>query len=346
MKEADLQILIEQTQDLSAVAFLRDVISFVKEIKPVLENINSSISENVQKMPTATKKLSKVTEATEVATTEILNVVDGIFVKSSQIKKTHIAIVKFFLGRKNLAVEYLKKLKTSIINNTVSADELAELDGFIKILESDYSSFDEFSALDKQLNDRMTALNDDLTAIMMSLQVQDITSQQIAAVNHLLETIQVRLSKILTRFRESELAEIIAPDGFDEEVNISTLHRAIAFDPEALDAISRKDSRQEDVDALLGKVADGTLTDDDMKEDFSTDDIDALFAGSGADNDSAETSDSDDQSFSADDIDALFGGGASTPTDEVSQDDIDALFGGGSASEEASEDDIDALFAK
>lgn len=342
MKEADLINLIEKTQDVTAIAFLRDVISFVKEIKPVLENINSSISENVQKMPAATHKLSKVTEATEVATTEILNVVDGLFAKTSQIKKNYQSSLAHFRTQRTSAIDSLRSIRAGVASKLPDSPELHTIDALISNLEQSYAANAEFQELEKQHGKLITELNDDLTAIMMSLQVQDITSQQIAAVNHLLETIQVRLAKILRHFQESELAEIIAPEGFKEDINISNLHRSIAFDPDALDAINKKESRQDDVDALLEKVSSGTLSDEDMKEDTEDMDIDALFANAGASTQDVASS----EEISGDDIDALFASAATENQEEVSQDDIDALFGGGSGADEASDDDIDALFAK
>ncbi len=342
MKEADLINLIEKTQDVTAIAFLRDVINFVKEIKPVLENINSSISENVQKMPTATHKLSKVTEATEVATTEILNVVDGLFTKTSQIKKNYQSSLAHFTTERSSTIDSLRIVREGVAAKLPDSPELASIDALIGSLEQSTAPQAELQELEKQHGKFLTELNDDLTAIMMSLQVQDITSQQIAAVNHLLETIQVRLAKILRHFQESELAEIIAPEGFHEDKNITNLHRSIAFDPDALDAINKKESRQDDVDALLAKVSSGTLSDEDMKEDTEDIDIDALFANAGANTQDATSG----EEISGDDIDALFANAATEAQEEVSQDDIDALFGGGSGADEASDDDIDALFAK
>lgn len=340
MKEADLIKLIEKTQDVTAIAFLRDVVSFVKEIKPVLENINSSISENVQRMPAATHKLSKVTEATEVATTEILNVVDGLFSKTSLIKKNCQSVLVLFSSERQKTLDSLRSIRSGIAASMHNSEALRSIDDLIgRCAEGTNAELQEF---EKQHNSYITELNDDLTAIMMSLQVQDITSQQIAAVNHLLETIQVRLGKILKHFHESELAEIIAPEGFQEDTNISQLHRSIAFDPEALDAIRKKDSRQDDVDALLAKVASGTLSEGDLQEDSSDIDIDALFANAGA----ASVEESKGEEISSDDIDSLFANAATEKDEEVSQDDIDALFGGGTGADEASADDIDALFSK
>ena len=49
---------------------------FMKETVPLLENINKSIAESTSKIPKASNQIQSVTSATELATTEILDLVD------------------------------------------------------------------------------------------------------------------------------------------------------------------------------------------------------------------------------------------------------------------------------
>ena len=49
---------------------------FMKETVPLLENINKSIAESTSKIPKASNQIQNVTSATEMATTEILDLVD------------------------------------------------------------------------------------------------------------------------------------------------------------------------------------------------------------------------------------------------------------------------------
>ncbi len=60
------------------IPFLEELFYFVHDIVPVLEEINVSINESANKMPRAFSQLNKVTKATEVATTEILDNLDNV----------------------------------------------------------------------------------------------------------------------------------------------------------------------------------------------------------------------------------------------------------------------------
>jgi chemotaxis regulatin CheY-phosphate phosphatase CheZ len=262
MEKIDLQGLLNKAEELKVVDFLQEVIVFVREVSPILESMSYSIKESVTKMPSASKKLSQVTEATEMATTEILNVVDGLFVKTGDISTN--------------------------LNNIPEKSEY----------------------IDKS-NEILQSVNEDLTNIMMSLQVQDITSQQIAAVNHILETIQSKLGTILSRFNTKEIIAVLGDEFAPKDGgNISTLHRPIAFDPRALDAITMGKTRQDAVDDMMQKLENGTLKEDDMTEEFSAEDIDSLFGGDDSIKKVAfseeQPADSADE-FSQDDIDAMFG---------------------------------------
>lgn len=263
MKEIDLLNIVRATGDENIIPIVEELVNFVIELKPVIESINSSIEENISKMPTATKKLSKVTEATEVATQEIMDVVDGIFKETDSIN----------INLKNISAA---ADKSEIEKNVVSA------------------------------NLTLNNINNNLTSIMMALQVQDITAQQIAAVNHLLNSIQDRLGSIIKGYHSSEFIKFIDTDIKQDgkEDNITMMHRKIAFDPDAINALSSKKSRQADVDEMMQKHANGTITEDDMKEEISEDDIDKMFANS---------SENGENSING-------------KTDTVSQDDIDALF--------------------
>ena len=58
------------------VPIIQSLIEFMREVVPLLENINSSIEESTSQIPQATNQINSVTSATELATTEILNLVD------------------------------------------------------------------------------------------------------------------------------------------------------------------------------------------------------------------------------------------------------------------------------
>jgi hypothetical protein len=71
--------------DQSDIGVIEDFIQHVRGVIPLLENVKSSIEESSSRIPKASMQLSKVTEATESATVEILNVVEAV---TAQIEKT------------------------------------------------------------------------------------------------------------------------------------------------------------------------------------------------------------------------------------------------------------------
>jgi len=344
MNTSDIAVLLKKAEELKAlfvlgqrvIPFLEEIFMFVNEIQPLLDEINQSIEENIKKMPNVSKQLSKVTEATEMATTEIMDIVDGVVYKTDIILKN----VKEMAGSsdlsKNAPLAILKIIYESIQNNedfSVLEPKLREAIDQIK-----KQSSKDHSKLVDDTEKLVQSIQEDSSAIMMSLQVQDITSQQIAAVNHLLITIQTKLESILQKFQETELSDIVGfPDGYDERTNVSKLHRNIAFDPEAVDSYSSKDFRQDEVDKMMVDHANDSNKEDetDMSQPTTQDDIDSIFSNHNGNGDINEpvqdeddpsllnTNDSDQEESNEelkriDEIDDL---------DSFSQDDIDALFG-------------------
>ena len=267
MHEKRLIELLERAEELKVVVFLEEVIDFVREIKPLLDSMNNTIADNIMRMPSASKKLAKVTEATEVATQEIMNTLDSIFDKTANISNN------------------LNKLSQSEENSQTIIESKTLLDD----------------------------IQNDANSIMMALQVQDITSQQIAAVNNVLDVVRTRLSSILGQFEVSILRELLRDEKSDGTIQSSQLHREIAFDPNAVDAIARKAERQGDVDKLIEQFESGNEID--TNENIDNDDIDSLLEAFNQNSSQeklpafAENSISENsaEEFSQDDIDALFG---------------------------------------
>lgn len=84
---------------------------------------------------------------------------------------------------------------------------------------------------------------------MMALQIQDITSQQLAAVKHLIDSMQIRLKSILDKVDNSEFKDLLNIS--KEKSNVTKLHREIAFDPDAVDSIDKSKNRQQFVDEVF-----------------------------------------------------------------------------------------------
>jgi chemotaxis regulatin CheY-phosphate phosphatase CheZ len=232
MKEMDIQSLLKKAEELKAlfvlgqrvIPFLEEIFKFFNEIKPLLDDINKSIVDNLQKMPKASKQLSKVTEATELATTEIMDIVDGIVYKTQVIHQNNHRISDYFNNLKNINID--EELKAEINKLFTNNDSLLD------------------------------SIQNDSNDIMTSLQIQDITSQQLAAVNHLLQTVQVKLTNLMTKFNADPLEDLTkTKEEYHERTNITQMHRQIAFDPDAVDAMSLSGSRQAEVDDLFNSIS-------------------------------------------------------------------------------------------
>ncbi|NLO20186.1 MAG: hypothetical protein GX121_10015 [Ignavibacteria bacterium] len=361
MKKIDVSKLLEKAEQFQVLSFFQEVLDFVVDVKPLIDSINKTLDENVKKMPTATQKLNKVSEATEFATTEILNLVDALLLKKDNLLKEIFRLYEVEIKERKYVENKLLAIKESL-QGKANDSIIKELQDTIDFVSKEPFHSDSEAAL--LLPESVASFNDDLTAIMMSLQVQDITSQQIAAVNHLLDAIRLKLSKMISLLSSSE---IMSHANAAEESQIKEVNggRTVAFDPNAIEGIFEKEKRQKDVDNFIEMISKGISpeeADSDLPsekeiknsisadisessnavagEEVSQDDIDAMFGASAGAVAGEEVS--------QDDIDAMFGVSAgAVESEEVSQDDIDAMFGasaGAVESEEVSQDDIDAMF--
>jgi chemotaxis regulatin CheY-phosphate phosphatase CheZ len=198
----------------------KSLFDFLQEIVPLLESINVSIQESNSKIPAASLKLNSVTQATELATTEILDLVDKIAIQITEIKST---------------VEDMRKT------------------GEAATFEPSYKSIEE----------KLDNIEMNTTSIMMSLQVQDITSQQIAAVNHLMESVQGRLGSLLDDFGKANFDDASAG-----KIDFPT---DVTFDANAVY------NKSTDLQDLANDIVNGK-TEPEMPSFSSQADIDALFA--------------------------------------------------------------------
>lgn len=346
MNEKDISLLLKKADELRSlfvlgqrvVPFLEEIFVFVRDIQPMLKEISLSINENLQKMPGASEKLSKVTEANELATTEIMDVVDNLFGKVSDINSNRSEIKGHYNKIVEKPLRLLEIIHKGIQQGSNLNEILPQLAQSINTLNS-YNS-ENIETYEANNNEILDSIINDASSIMMSLQVQDITAQQIAAVDHMLRTIQSKMSGILDHFANTDMGELTKTiDHQEEKDNITHFHRDIAFDPNAIDSISKKETRQDEVDQLLATHSQNTnhleKTESENHENenelsneiASADDIDTMFNAS-----TPEENEEADASASAEDIDAMF---SSTIAEENEEDDAPA-----------SADDIDAMFAK
>ncbi len=250
------------------IPFLEELFYFVHDIVPVLEEINVSIFESANKIPHASSQLSKVTQATELATTEILDNLDHVLSRLNTIDSN------FENATSNLeAIDMLDRKTLDAVRSATNGSNKALLQEITQLHDQKQihlkSVRGHAEKLDRDLKEIRAKSND----IMISLQVQDITAQQIASVNHLIESVQERLSGLIDRFKLSG-AELV------NEIEKKGNH---TFDPHA--TYDRSSGKQKTADDIMNDASILKSKLDSIRENpanpTSQDEIDKLFGNGG-----------------------------------------------------------------
>lgn len=173
---------------------IHSVVEVLFGIIPILDRIKQSIEKSTGTIPRASVQLSSVTQATEMATVEILNVLERMTER---------------IGSAETAVQTMR------VNNGNAA---ASLDTIGQALA----------------DTRQDAMN-----IAMALQVQDITSQQIAGVTHMIENVR---SELLVALGQLELSQ-------RGELRKTSAQSSTTFDTNA--SYTGASQRQENADSII-----------------------------------------------------------------------------------------------
>lgn len=225
------------------IPIIQSIIDFMKQTVPLLETINSSISDTAVKIPKAKDQINNVSSATEMATTEILDIVDSISLEIEKIE----ADVKSIQTMEDEKKKIWGQIKT-FINNSPEVMNLVDK----------YEKLDMIREEIPKILNVFQKTRNDVNNITLSLQVQDITSQQLAAVNHLIESVREKLSSLIQNLNESETKE-------SNILNISA-PKGAAFDPNA--EYTKSTEKQDVADSLVSSSLNKT----------SQDEIDKLFS--------------------------------------------------------------------
>jgi chemotaxis regulatin CheY-phosphate phosphatase CheZ len=150
------------------------LVFFIEEIIPLLQTIHSSLHQSTELIPSATEKLGKVTSATEMATTEVMDIVDNV------------------ISRLNSMSSNLDNIE----ENAGKPDAVSSLNE--KITE---------------IRNEINGSQDDLFSIMNALQFQDITTQQINSIGSVIESVYGKLSELLQGFDDDGRALGIVKTG-------------------------------------------------------------------------------------------------------------------------------------
>ncbi|RMG27755.1 MAG: hypothetical protein D6732_19830 [Methanobacteriota archaeon] len=224
MKSEQIQAILSKIEELKAlfvlgqrvIPFLEELFQFVQEIAPLLEKINLSLKESHLQIPHAFSQLNRVSQTTEVATTEILDNID--------ILLSNIAEMKAQLRLQLSNLEELKRVDNSI-NKLIQhkfSSTTPEAATKIQALSKEKQHFLQQALKNVQaVEEHINNFHEKTTNIMMSLQMHDITSQQIASVSHLIQSVETRLKQLLENFDTTHI----------EKAHIYTTQLQKTFDP-------------------------------------------------------------------------------------------------------------------
>ncbi len=213
------------------VPVIQSLIEFMKEVIPLLENINTSIADSTNKMPLAANQIHDVTNANELATTQILDLVDDI---SNALESIETALIRE-KERQTRIEELAIAISSEIKGNTALSVKFNELLEIVK----DHEILNVVIPL-------IEAIREDSYKITLALQVQDITAQQLAAVNHLITSVHAKLSHLVADIESSDLQNEFGNRDFMTPVGAH-------YDPDA--SFTKTEGKQDAVDALVRENA-------------------------------------------------------------------------------------------
>jgi len=348
MQERDIQGILQKVEELKAVfsfgvrflPFLEDLLVFVQEMAPMLNEMNQSIQDSSSKMPKAVQQLDKVTSATELATNEILDKVDSMLGRLEQVN-TNFNIVRERLSAEQTALTGIAGAIEELLAlpgvretlNRMFEDEKARQKGVeIKTIVDEFLAGKIGDDLSQNVESLLQDIQTDAYDIMYALQVQDITTQQIEGAHAMLRSIQERLNHLINKYSEA------APPAICRE--------ARAHDSQAV--YDTGDDRQKAVDEVLNldpdtgiqeaknSSAQETIVGEMQEEHYE------LPSSSAFDENSVEATESDGKEPDQAEIDELLSRGDDIPASGLPEEESAQLEGEMSAEGLALEESIPA----
>jgi len=183
----------EHTQEESYKGVVESLLRKLHEIIPIVDHIKQSIQESSTFIPRASVQLTSVTRATEQATVEILNVVESLGHLISRAESELEALANGQQQAQAFEREFTNQLEASL-RSTDNHGSMVTLSALWNQRPSRHLD----TSLTETIRSYLAKAREDSTQITMALQVQDITSQQIASVLHLIETVRNQLLNTVT----------------------------------------------------------------------------------------------------------------------------------------------------
>lgn len=164
------------------IPVIEGFVSFMTDFVPFVEQVSGSIQDSRSKIPEASTQIDKVTNATELAMTEVLDKIDEI---NDQVLSINESMDEMIEKRESTA-ELLNQLENHLEGNPEAKALLN------KLLDNN-----DVGLIHEVVKNKIGEITANTDQITMSLQVQDITAQQLAAVNHLIISVQHKLGGLL-----------------------------------------------------------------------------------------------------------------------------------------------------
>ncbi len=222
---------------------IQKLVDFINEMRPMLSHINESIEESSAKIPKATDHIVDIASATELATTEILNLIDAITSNTFELSE----ILNDILKREEQNKELLTEL-SKLIGDSTRGKEIIE-----QLLQNQ-----SVINLKTRITETLDKITADSTNIDIALQVQDITSQQLAAVNHLIISVQKRLTALMFDLSNDGIKQvnnskdIIVPTDSNFYMNANFINQKTSQDEIHKLVNGSNKASQDEIDKLFG----------------------------------------------------------------------------------------------
>jgi chromosome segregation ATPase len=181
---------------------------FVEDITVLLEEVNATIQTRSGHMGRATDQLKSVSEATEVATGEILDYTDQVLTKLDVLKTGMEAS-----QQQSEEIAAADEQLLTLLRNELGDEHEALLDRVEEIEDEKRALREDWSNQVEESKEALSDIRRKMNQITMSLQVQDITEQQLSSVNHLIETVRTRIDALLEDLGTGEVADKDMPSG-------------------------------------------------------------------------------------------------------------------------------------
>lgn len=229
MEKIDFDILIKQLSLVKDEKVFEKTIKLLSDIRPLIENMSNSIIANMKSIPLAAKRLSYVDEVTENAASEIMSVVEGLFHKIDAISE----FINFADNSSYLLMEFINfinDLKDD--TNEIGKKKISDFSIRLNEIKENHKYFSQQINKSKLL---LSSIFDDLTSIMMTMQWQDITAQQISAITFMLKSVHVKLYHLIQEYKSADINFSQKSIDFSFLQHVPEFHRDVAFDDSTLE---------------------------------------------------------------------------------------------------------------